>query len=226
MITLAFNGNTYQLPTNYDELTWQQYCSVINNLERPILDRLHTVTKIPIDDLLQLSVIDFGKLCEILSFIDIPQVGEHYGYSDIDINVGAGTYGQLEKARQAITQSKHWVLAAQKVGLIYLNEDINDLNLAVAMGKVKAMFHAINSFLNKYKDLWSVEVEAEEEMAGAEVFRKFGSFPTIDRLAITYGKSHDEVLEMAAEIVYTKLLYDKESSQYNERLMKIKSAIK
>jgi superfamily II DNA or RNA helicase len=67
------------------------------------------------------------------------------------------------------------------------------------------------------------ETEAEEEMAGVEVFRRFGSFPTIDRLAITYGITHDEVLEMPAEIVMTKLLYDLEKAEYDERLMKIKT---
>jgi hypothetical protein len=77
-------------------------------------------------------------------------------------------------------------------------------------------------FLENYKPLFESEIELEEELAGAEVFKKFGNFPTVDKYAIEYGLTHNEVLAMQAEIVYTKMLYELEKKDYETKLMKIK----
>jgi hypothetical protein len=166
---------------------------------------------------------DLKTLAEITTYTDILYVAEAYGGIPIELNIGKESYGKLESARQAIIQSGNWVKAGQKVGMVYLNEDISELPLPLAMAKIKTVFILLNEFLTKFKKLYEGETEAEEEMAGVEVFRRFGSFPTIDRLAIAYGRTHDEVLDMPAEIVMTKLLYDLEKAEYDERLMKIKT---
>jgi hypothetical protein len=184
---------------------------------------LKVATGITEDELLELSITDLKTIAEITCYTDILFVAEKYGGIELDINIGKETYGKLELARLAIIQSGNWVKAAQKVGLVYLNEDISEYQLPLAMAKIKTVFELLNEFLTKFKKLYEGETEAEEEMAGVEVFRRFGSFPTIDRLAITYGITHDEVLEMPAEIVMTKLLYDLEKAEYDERLMKIKT---
>jgi hypothetical protein len=226
MIKLKVKETIYDVPTNFDELTWQHFVKIHSVQGRPILERIHVISNIPIDDLLEFSLEDFGKLCEIIGFTDVLDIVQYYGGLEIDLNVGKESYGDLEKARQEINQSGSWIKAANKVGLIYLKEDISELHLPLAIAKIRPVFDKINEFLEKYRKLFEGEVEAEEQMAGVEVLSKFGSFPTIDRLAIAYGKTHDEVLAMPAEIVYTKLLYDLESSEYQEKLHKIKSAIK
>ena len=226
MITVKTNKNAYEVPTNFDELTWNKYVALVNVSDGNIIERLKVATGITEDELLELSITDLKTIAEISCYTDILFVAEKYGGIELDINIGKETYGKLELARQAIIQSGSWVKAAQKVGLVYLNEDISEYQLPLAMAKIKTVFELLNEFLTKFKKLYEGETEAEEELAGVEVFRRFGSFPTIDRLAITYGITHDEVLEMPAEIVYTKLLYDLESSEYQEKLHKIKSAIK
>jgi hypothetical protein len=223
MITIKTNKNTYEVPTNFDELTWNKYVALVAASDGNIIERLKVATGITEDELLELSITDLKTIAEISCYTDILFVAEKYGGIELDINIGKETYGKLELARQAIIQSGKWVKAAQKVGLVYLNEDISDYQLPLAMAKIKTVFELLNEFLTKFKKLYEGETEAEEEMAGVEVFRRFGSFPTIDRLAITYGITHDEVLEMPAEIVMTKLLYDLEKAEYDERLMKIKT---
>jgi hypothetical protein len=212
------------VPTNFDELTWNKYVALVAASDGNIIERLKVATGITEDELLELSITDLKTIAEISCYTDILFVAEKYGGIELDINIGKETYGKLEKARQAIIQSGNWVKAARQVGLVYLNEDISDYQLPLAMAKIKTVFELLNEFLTKFKKLYEGETEAEEEIAGVEVFRKFGSFPTIDRLAIVYGKSHDEVLDMPAEIVMTKLLYDLEKAEYDERLMKIKTA--
>lgn len=224
MIKVRTLNNEYQVPTNFDELTWQQYVKLVKVQNDNVIQRLITATGITEDELLQMSITDFKKICELVEYTDVLFVAEAYGGLEVELNIGAESFGKLEQARQAIIQAGNWVLAAQKVGLIYLQEDINDYQLPLAMAKIKTVFELLNEFLTKFKKLYEGEVEAEEEIAGVDVFRKFGSFPTIDRLAIAYGKTHDEVLAMPAEVVMTKLLYDLENSEYQERLMKIKSA--
>jgi hypothetical protein len=223
MITIKTNKNTYEVPTNFDELTWNKYVALVAASDGNIIERLKVATGITEDELLELSITDLKTIAEITCYTDILFVAEKYGGIELDINIGKETYGKLELARQAIIQSGNWVKAAQKVGLVYLNEDISEYQLPLAMAKIKTVFELLNEFLTKFKKLYEGETEAEEEMAGVEVFRRFGSFPTIDRLAITYGITHDEVLEMPAEIVMTKLLYDLEKAEYDERLMKIKT---
>jgi hypothetical protein len=227
MITIGIKkGETvtnYNIPTNFDEWTWAQYVKYITVYENNIIQKVTTITNIPEDDLINFDIEDLGKLLNTLHYADIPYVAESYGGINIDLNIGKESYGKLEAARQAIIQSGNWVKAAQKVGMVYLDEDISEYQLPLAMAKIKTVFELLNEFLTKFKKLYEGEVEAEEEMAGVEVFRRFGSFPTIDRLAITYGITHDEVLEMPAEIVMTKLLYDLEKAEYDERLMKIKT---
>jgi hypothetical protein len=223
MITVKTNKNTYEVPTNFDELTWNKYVALVAASDGNIIERLKVATGITEDELLELSITDLKTIAEISCYTDILFVAEKYGGIELDINIGKETYGKLELARQAIIQSGKWVKAAQKVGLVYLNEDISDYQLPLAMAKIKTVFELLNEFLTKFKKLYEGETEAEEEMAGVEVFRRFGSFPTIDRLAITYGITHDEVLDMPAEIVMTKLLYDLEKAEYDERLMKIKT---
>jgi hypothetical protein len=223
MITVKTNKNTYEVPTNFDELTWNKYVALVAASDGNIIERLKVATEITEDELLELSITDLKIIAEISCYTDILFVAEKYGGIELDINIGKETYGKLELARQAIIQSGNWVKASQKVGLVYLNEDISEYQLPLAMAKIKTVFELLNEFLTKFKKLYEGETEAEEEMAGVEVFRRFGSFPTIDRLAITYGITHDEVLEMPAEIVMTKLLYDLEKAEYDERLMKIKT---
>jgi hypothetical protein len=223
MITVKTNKNTYEVATNFDELTWNKYVALVNVSDGNIIERLKVATGITEDELLELSITDLKTIAEITCYTDILFVAEKYGGIELDINIGKETYGKLELARQAIIQSGNWVKAAQKVGLVYLNEDISEYQLPLAMAKIKTVFELLNEFLTKFKKLYEGETEAEEEMAGVEVFRRFGSFPTIDRLAITYGITHDEVLEMPSEIVMTKLLYDLEKAEYDERLMKIKT---
>lgn len=223
MIKIKTQNSQYDVPTNFDEINWTKYVQIIKMADENIIKRLINITGINEDELLNLSVSDFIKICETVSFTDITFVAERYATGKVELNIGKEKYGYLEIARQEIIQSKNWVLAGQKVVLTYLKEDISLLPLPIAMGKVKSLFELINEFLDKFKKLYDGEVEAEEVMAGVEVFNKFGAFPTIDRLAIAYGKTHDEVLEMPAEIVMTKLLYDMEKNEYQERLMKIKS---
>jgi hypothetical protein len=223
MITIKTNQNTYEVPTNFDELTWNKYVALVTASTGNIIERLKASTGITEDELLEFSMSDLKALAEITAYTDILYVAEAYGGIEIDLNIGKETYGKLESARQAIIQSGNWVKAGQKVGMVYLNEDISEYQLPLAMAKIKTVFILLNEFLTKFKKLYEGETEAEEEIAGVEVFRRFGSFPTIDRLAIAYGRTHDEVLEMPAEIVMTKLLYDLEKAEYDERLMKIKT---
>lgn len=226
MITVKTTNNTYNVPTNFDELEWNKYLQLINSQNENVIRRLVISTGISEDELLQLSISDLKFVCEIVSYTDVLFVAESFGNIEIDLNIGAESYGKLELARQAIMQSGSWILASVKVVQTYLNEDISNYQLPLAMAKSKAVFEKLNEFLTKYKKLYEGETEDVEVMAGVEVFNKFGSFPTIDRLAIAYGKSHDEVLEMPAEIVMTKLLYDLEQNEYNEKLMKLKSKLK
>ena len=64
---------------------------------------------------------------------------------------------------------------------------------------------------------------AEEEAAGLERFSKFGYFPQIDSLAQGKPWRYEEVKRLPYETAFTKLLLDKEKSDFDKEMYKIMS---
>jgi hypothetical protein len=222
MMQLSINGKIYNVPTNFDEVSYKDYCKLLTT--ENTAEKINILTEIPIEIISELSISDIHFITECLMFADILFVAQNYaGLSEpLHIDIGASTYGQLEIARQNIV-AKGWIAAGNEVMKAYELPEINDLVVPLAMSYLNDIYGKINTFLEKYKKLFEGEPDLEEELAGAEVFAKFGSFPTIDKLAIEYGISHDDVLKMPAEIVYTKLLYEHEKNEFETKLHKIKS---
>jgi hypothetical protein len=235
MIQIKYGEVTYDIPTNFDELTWKQFVSVLELIDKNVVRRVANVTAIPEKELSKLTVVDFSKLCEIVSFIDIPGVVQQYSLPhEHEINIGAESYGKLEDARQKITQSKNYLICGGEVWKIYFNEDISNDLIPLAITKINFLYSQINGFLERFKDLYEGEPEAEEYLAGVEVFNKFGCFPTLDRLVKEWGGAlhtlpnetpHDAVLRVSAEVVMTKLLYDYQTGKYKDRLFEIRKGI-
>ena len=224
MIQVESNKVIYNIPTNFDEISWSDFCKLIDLHDKKLMDRVSFITEIPVKELQKLDVTAFSQLCEYVSFIDVLGVAQQYKTkAELTINIGAETYGKLEKARQLITQSKNYLYCGGEVFKVYFSEDINDLMLPEAMTKVNFIYAEINKFLDKYKELYEGEATFEEDLAGIAVFQRFGSFPIIDKLATAWSVTHDKVLETPAEIVMTKLLYDLKSSEYQRNLFNLRS---
>lgn len=68
----------------------------------------------------------------------------------------------------------------------------------------------------------SYEPTAEEELAGIDRFAKFGYFGQIRSIAKQYGWTLEYVKELPYSTAFTILLYDKEDSDFNKRLIKIR----
>lgn len=87
-------------------------------------------------------------------------------------------------------------------------------------------FAQFNSFAERYKRLREYEPDADEEVAGVEIFQRFGFFPTLVNLSRKMGMKYDDVLAMEADTIYMTLLLDFETSEYEKRLMDIKQGKK
>ena len=220
MIKCTIQDKIYNIPTNFDEISYKDYCQL---KECNPIKKVSIVTGIELPILEAMDITDLISILEHLTYLDITFVAENLTteIEPLQVDIGKSTYGQLEMARQLIN-NKGWVNAANDVLMIYNQEQIQDSLMPVAMAHAHDIYTKINNFLENYKPLFESEIELEEELAGAEVFKKFGNFPTVDKYAIEYGLTHNEVLAMQAEIVYTKMLYELEKKDYETKLMKIK----
>lgn len=232
MIKVKCAEIVYDVPTNYDEITWGKYVKILELQEKNVVLRVSNISGIPEKELSKLTAVDFSKLCEMVSFIDIPGVVQQYLLPhQYEINIGAQSYGKLETARQKIVQAKNYLISGGEVWKTYFDEDINNELMPAAITKVNFLYSQINQFLERFKELYEGEPEAEEYLAGVEVFNKFGCFPTLDRLVKEWGGAinarpgedpHDAVLRVSAEVVMTKLLFDYQSGQYKEKLFEVR----
>jgi hypothetical protein len=78
MITIKTNKNTYEVPTNFDELTWNKYVTLVTASDGNIIERLKVATGIKEDELLELSITDLKTIAEISCYTDILFVAEKY----------------------------------------------------------------------------------------------------------------------------------------------------
>lgn len=240
MIKVTCAEKIYEVPTNFNELTWSKYVGVLERFNKNLMQRISWVTSIPEKELYNLTVMDFTKLCEIVSFIDVCGVAQAWSYEEpLEINIGAESYGKLEASRQKISQAKNYMIVGGDVFNIYMGEDISELPLPQAMAKVNFIYARINGFLDRFKELYEGEPEAEEVLAGVQAFQRFGCFPTLDRLVKEYGGAliamlpeeergkphspHDLALLLPAEVVMNKLLFDFQKGEYEQELFKIRS---
>ena len=83
-------------------------------------------------------------------------------------------------------------------------------------------FAQITEFLERFKDLNTAEIDKDEEAAGVHRVQRFGVFATMDTLTGGDLTKHESYWKLPAEVVYTKLLYDKAVRDFQKDLTKIK----
>lgn len=87
-------------------------------------------------------------------------------------------------------------------------------------------FAQIDEFFSRYQALNESEVDEDDLAAGIDRLNVFGPFATMDYLTNGDLTKHDEYWNMAAEKIYTKLLFDKTKRLIQKDLEQIKKTNK
>lgn len=221
---IKIDGKEYHLIHSWSEVTFKDYCSIVKAQGLPMAERLSAYSGIPKDLCLKMTMAQFVEVAAQVAFMDDWAEASVFSeaYTD-DLNIGKRKYKEIEEAKIMIQKAGMPILACADLIRIYYGEDITDQPVIQCLGKCSHVINSINSFLQKFKRLNEYEPTLDEQEAGVEELSKFGFFATAVQLARKYGKTHDEILDMKAEEVYTTLLYDFEQSVIEKNLMKIQT---
>lgn len=86
---------------------------------------------------------------------------------------------------------------------------------------MRFFFDCIRKFLERYKRLNDFKYEDDQLQAGVQRLEVFGSFGTMINIARNNNMTYKQVSELPAAEVYTMLLLDFETSEYEKRLQEI-----
>lgn len=222
MFKLKVEGKEYDIKDSWRDFTFDEYCQVINAKGKGFLERLSVFTSIPLGELNRMNCEHIAVLCGLVSFMETPETAMIFAeyYTD-ELNIGKRKYSELEAAKIALQSVKVPVLAGDKILEIYYGAE--DLPLFAKLGKISFVLSEMEKFLQRFKRLNDYEPSPEELEAGVDNLSKFGFFATVVQFARKYGKTHDEILAMPAEEVYTTLLFDFEQNEIERNLIKIQN---
>lgn len=232
MITASIGGKDYEVPTSWKDISYSQYCSILNFEGSDGVQFLSLISGIPWATLIKVDAESIGMLTQLFTFVKDYTFLEKYNYMVPELegfDVGNEKWHKLEKAKLAIKKHKHYVCAAREIFKIYFegpDSDIADMKLHIAWGRINTVLGNINSFFESYKRLNDHEEDPDEFQAGVGRFEQFGFFASCVELSRKMHRTYNEVLDMPAREVYHTFLYDFERADYEKILYRIKSKSK
>ena len=140
------------------------------------------------------------------------------------IEVGDESFLKIERSKQIIGQGKDHYYTLPAICELYLGEDwikANDRKVLKVFGQGIQIFESIKVFLDRHKDLQGEPETEDEQEAGVESIKSFGSFGLV--YDMTDGKPwlFDTLLNCTAESVYMSMRYSSAKGRYEKNLLDI-----
>jgi len=143
MIELKLNDTNYQIKTRWEDVTWAQYCKLLTAKE--LNTRLSITTGMDAEIINILPFETLSNLLSLSSFVDeheqLPLLSKPY---ESQLNIGAETYGKLERAKLAIKKHENSIESGARIVELYTGEKISDK-------PVTEVFNIVSFFLSKYQ---------------------------------------------------------------------------
>jgi hypothetical protein len=202
MIAAKLGGKPIQIPTQWSDCTYAMYCRLVQAVDMAARIQVIAPGK--------LSKANIRLLSDVLEFTNYPDLALIYAVPyESDLNIGARSYGELEKCKMALQTADNKTLAIGTLIKTYLHEDADDQPLPAAIGKGALIIGRMDEFMKRYSELYQYDPTIEEIRAGVDRMNQFGFMGTAIQMARKYGTTHDAILQWPASEVYHTLLYDK-----------------
>jgi len=217
MVKIKIGGWSFNVKNKWSEVTYEEAKRLAETEEHEIRKRVNVLMTPPLPDSLKVDQGHLLALYEICSFVtEMPLLVND---SIVLPSVKTWKFRDFEKCRQAIVKHpEELALAFPRICDVLDFEESKYLEVGA-----KAM-DAINEFTNGW-DQWGIfddsEPSQEEVNAGIERLQAFGVFSMLDRLAVKYGVTPEQVEEWPTNDVFVKWTYLIERSNFETNMSKV-----
>lgn len=236
-MTITIDKKPYTFAASFAELTIDSYLTFRGYFGLPLVERVAKYTGIPAEFLSGLTVKNFNIIAGAVEFIEdettlnalaVPYEGwKIYRYDTseqmlINASVHVNSFGKIEKAKGFIKPGIYGGIV--KVAELYTGDKITGKPLLEKWGVCVFYINQLNDFFARFKAMNAHEYTEMELEAGVEKLGTFSHWPIVFRMAKERGTTNDAILNMTAIEVYTEMLHNFETSEYQKRLQKITDA--
>lgn len=129
MIRVKLSGNTFPIPTSWDDV---HYIDFARSRNKPLHERLSIYSGIP-QDVIDSCELDLLKpIIDTVSFQDT--IPEYFKEVKLEINIGDEHYIKMEQSRKLLETSENQWLAAIQITKLYTDKDISQMPVLDSMG--------------------------------------------------------------------------------------------
>lgn len=226
MVKIILNKKeTYNFRIDYENLTFGEYCELLKLNSEPnrTKSQIAILAKM---ELKQVQKLRPGVIEQLKPFLEFLQDSEAIRCKSLpqniaSINIGNETWHKIEQVKMILKDTEP-IQAMPQIVKVYIDLDLNELMMSEAMPIVNHFFSQIKDFFSKFVRLNDYKPSNDELMAGVRQLDYLGYVNTLDALAQGNLLNYDGILKTSADTVYTKLLKDFETSEFNKRLQKRK----
>lgn len=224
MVKITINKKeAYNLRIDYESVIFREYCELLklNNEKQRTFNQIAILANMELKKVKRLKPVAIEMLKPFLEFlqdseaircIQLPENISH-------IQIGDETWHKLEQVKMILKDADP-IQVMPEIVKIYIDLDINELKMSEAMPIVNHFFLQLKDFFAKFVRLNDYKPTNDELMSGVRQLDYLGYVNTLDALAQGNLLNYDGILKTSADTVYTKLLKDFETSEYQKRLKK------
>ncbi len=221
-MTITINKKPYTFAASFAELTIDTYLTFRGYFSLPLIERVAKYTGIPAEVLSGLHVKNFNIIAGAVEFIEDETTLNALAVSYEGRNIGLDTFENIERAKKFIKPGIYQGIV--KVAELYTRDYVAGRPLLEKWGVCVFYINQLNEFFARFKAMNTHEYTEMESEAGVENLSKFGHWPIVFRMAKERGTTNDAILNMTAIEVYTEMLHNFETAEYQKRLQKITDA--
>lgn len=160
MITISIDGKPHDIPTTWDDITFEKYAVIKNpNVENDVIKNVHIYTGIDVKTLFKFTPSQLNTVINLVQFMDEDLTD--YVKHEITWESGKGlkvngiqfdTYGRLEECKQLFKQEANPYIAIAKVIKRYTDLDILPLPVRSVYAYVDFFLHNSIALVSDSKD--------------------------------------------------------------------------
>lgn len=232
MIEVTVNKQAVNLPTRWDDISWNDYLYLYGLGEQNnFYNHLCYFLKVQSIDLNLIKPDYLIYLHELLSYLMDYRLMVVY-QSDLNISLPDEAYKKFAAAKQTLEiYEGDYIKAGERLVLIYADKSINAIPVTKALGYVSDIYNQFTNFSADYVELAEHEEKEVDKRArnnnGNDLFNDLGLRLTLYNLSKGDVTKWKEILEAPAVMIQDHLLVAKRISIFEENreeILKLKNS--
>lgn len=123
MIELKINDNPYPIRTNWNDVTFDQYCEIVKAKNISFADRVSVYSGIPLEIVNQMSLSQLSAVSDVVSFMESFETVDAFALAyESDLTVSEQPYWKIEKVKQLLKGTTNPILIGAELVDIYTSD--------------------------------------------------------------------------------------------------------